>query len=64
MDYEAFAQAITAREALLWDRELVFPHADLFYHAYFQDHQTMTELIQKAQARIQSFNVRVTRQDQ
>ena len=57
VDYEAFAQAITAKEAPLWDRDLVFSHADLFYHAYFQDHQIMTELRQKAQARIQSFNV-------
>ena len=51
-DYEAFAQAITTKEAPLWDRELVSAHADLFYHAYFQDHQIMTELRQKAQARI------------
>ena len=63
-DYEAFAEAITAREAPLWDRELVFAHADLFYHPYFQDHQTMMELRQKAQARIQSFNVKVTRQEE
>ena len=63
-DYEAFAQAITSKEAPLWDRELLHSHADLFYHAYFQDHQTMTELKQKAQARIQSLNVRVTRQEE
>ena len=62
VDYEAFAQAITVREAPLWDHELVHSHADLFHHAYFQDHQTMTELRQKAQARIQSFNVRVIHQ--
>ena len=64
VDYEAFAQAITAREATLWECELVFSHADLFYHAYFQDHQTMREFRQKAYARIQSFNVRVTRQEE
>ena len=64
VDYEAFAQAITAREAPLWDRELILAHADLFYHAYFQDHQTITELRQKAQARIQFFNVRVMRQEE
>ena len=64
VDYKAFAQAITAREAPSWDHELVHSHADLFYHAYLQDHQTMTELRQKAQARIQSFNVRVTRQEE
>ena len=63
-DYEAFAQAITTKEAPLWDRELVSAHADLFYHAYFQDHQIMTELRQKAQARIQFFNVKVTRQEE
>ena len=63
-DYEAFAQAITTKEAPLWDRELVSAHADLFYHAYFQDHQIMTELRQKAQARIQFFNIKVTRQEE
>ena len=63
-DYEAFAQAIVTNEAPLWDREKVFSHADLFYHAYFQDQQIMNDLKQKAQARIQFFNVKVTRQEE
>ena len=63
MDHEIFIQTVAASEAPLWDREKVHLHADLFYHAYFQDFQLMSDLKQKAQARIQSFNVRDTRQD-
>ena len=62
-DYEVFAQTVAARETPLRDREKVREHADLFYHAYFQDFQLMLDLKQKAQSRIQSFNVRVSRQD-
>ena len=62
-DHEVFTQTIVSREAPLWDREKVRSHADLFYHSYFQDFQLMSDLKQKAQSRIQSFNVRVTRQN-
>ena len=62
-DYEAFTKTLANREALLWDRENVRLHSDLFYHSYFRDYQQISDLRQKAQARIQSFIVRVTRQD-
>ena len=62
-DYKVFSQTIVSKEAPLWDREKVRLHADVFYHSYFQDFQLMSDLKQKAQSRIQSFNIRVTRQD-
>ena len=62
-DYKVFAPTILSRETTLWNRGYVRSHVDLFYHSYFQDFQMMSDLKQKAQARIQSFNVRVTRQD-
>ena len=62
-NYEVFAQTIVSKEAPLWDREKVRSHAELFYHSYFQDFQLMSDLKQKAQSKIQSFNVRMTLQD-
>ena len=62
-DYKVFAPTILPRKATLWNRGNVRLHVNLFYHSYFQDFQMMSDLKQKAQARIHSFNVRVTRQD-
>ena len=38
-------------------------HPDLFYESYFQDYQHLMDLRHKGNARIQSFNVKVTRQE-
>ena len=38
-------------------------HPDFFYESYFQDHQHLMDLRQKGNAHIQSFNVKVTRQE-
>ena len=51
------------RESHLWDRDVVALYPDLFYESYFQDHQHLMDLRQKGNAHIQSFNVKVTRQE-
>ena len=62
-DYKAFAIAIMHRESSTWDRDIFSLHPDLFYESYFQDYQHLLDLCQKGNSRIQSFNVKVTRQE-
>ena len=62
-NYKVFAPTILSRETTLWNSGNVRSHVDLFYPSYFQDFQMLSDLKQKAQARIQSFNIRVSRQD-
>ena len=63
-DYKAFTSTMFHRESSIWDREKIAFHPDLFYESYFQDYQYLMDLRQKGNARIQSFNVKVTRQEQ
>ena len=54
---------MTHRESHIWDRDAVALQPDLFYESYFQDYQHLMDLRQKGNARIQSFNVKITRQE-
>ena len=62
-DCKAFADVMAFRESHIWDRDAVFLQPDLFYESYFQDYQHLLDLRQKGNARVQSFNAKVTRQD-
>ena len=62
-DYKTFATIMLQWESSIWDRDVVAFHPDLFYKSYFQDYQYLMDLRQKGNARIQSFNVKVTRQE-
>ena len=55
--------AMLQRESDLWDRDIVALHQDLFYESYFLDYLHLMDLRQKGNAHIQSFNVKVTRQE-
>ena len=62
-DCKTFAMLILQRECHLWDQDQVMLYPDLFYESYFQDYQHLMDLRQKGNSRIQSFNVKVTRQE-
>ena len=62
-DCKAFATVMLQRESAIWYRNMVALHPDLVYEFYFQDYQHLMDLRQKGNARIQSFNVKVTRQE-
>ena len=62
-DYKTFAMIMLQRESHLWDSDAVWLRPDLFYESYFQDHQDLMDLRQKGNSRIQSFNIKVTRQE-
>ena len=50
-------------QGIIWDREKVAIAPDLFYESYFKDFQYLTDLRQKGITRIQSYNLKVTRQE-
>ena len=62
-DYKTFAMIMLQRESHIWNEDAVWLRPDLFYKSYFQDYQHLMDLRQKGNSRIQSFNVKVTRQD-
>ena len=62
-DCKTFAMIMLQRESHIWNEDAVWLRPDLFYGSYFQDHQHLMDLRQKGNSRIQSFNVKVTRQD-
>ena len=62
-DCKAFASVITFRESSIWDREKTAIAPDLFYESYFKDFQYLTDLRQKGITIIQSYNLKVTRQE-
>ena len=62
-DYKAFASVITYRESSVWDGEKAAIAPDPFYESYFQDHQYISDLRTKSITRIQSYNLKVTRQE-
>ena len=62
-DYKAFTLVITIRESSICDREKTAIAPDLFYGYYFKDYQYLTDLRLKGISRIQSYNMKVTRQE-
>ena len=54
---------VLQRERKVWDRHQVENNPSLSYQKYFFDQQKMSGVRSKGQAKIQNFNVKVTRQE-
>ena len=62
-DHQWFAAKVLRQESRIWDRLQVENNPSLFYQEYFLDQQKIADVRSKGQAKIQHFNVKVTRQE-